>query len=315
MYKMKKVICAALCLILLPGLFSCGKNKAAMTFDGASLSGEAYGYYIACYKQYWLTYFGKTDSASFWSAESDGKTNAARLTEISDTAIKKRLICARLFDASSLQLSDSEKASIDRMIAAMKDASSGGKGIEEDEVFRALGIKEKDLTGITDQELYDSLCMTPESITEWMKSLSPEQLFSVMEMSTTMRADIMKAAPIYQTLNKLIKDGPAFKARLGIYADKYAPQIIELNKGIDEFYQEFLKKFKDLQPPTEVMNQVNTQTYKEMLQYLTEQNKLFNEIYRVRGSLPKKAQKAQKHVNELTEKYMKELNKLVIERK
>lgn len=145
MYKMKKVICAALCLMLLPGLFSCGKNKAAMTFDGASLSGEAYGYYIACYKQYWLTYFGKTDSASFWSAESDGKTNAARLTEISDTAIKKRLICARLFDASSLQLSDSEKASIDRMIAAMKDASSGGKGIEEDEVFRALGIKEKDL--------------------------------------------------------------------------------------------------------------------------------------------------------------------------
>jgi hypothetical protein len=150
---------------------------------------------------------------------------------------------------------------------------------------------------------------------EWMKSLSPEQLFSVMEMSTTMRADIMKAAPIYQTLNKLIKDGPAFKARLGIYADKYAPQIIELNKGIDEFYQEFLKKFKDLQPPTEVMNQVNTHTSKKMLQYLTEQNKLFNEIYRVRGSLPKKAQKAQKHVNELTEKYMKELNKLVIERK
>ena len=42
---------------------------------------------------------------------------------------------------------------------------------------------------------------------EWMKSLSPEQLFSVMQMSTTMRADIMKAAPIYQTLNKLIKDG------------------------------------------------------------------------------------------------------------
>lgn len=148
---------------------------------------------------------------------------------------------------------------------------------------------------------------------EWMKSLSPEQLFNVMQMSTTMRADIMKAAPIYQTLNKLIKDGPAFKARLGIYADKYAPQIIELNKGIDEFYQEFLKKFKDLQPPTEVMNQVNSASYKEMLQYLTEQNKLFNEIYRVRGSLPKKAQKAQKHVNELTEKYMKELNKVLVD--
>ncbi|MBO7579726.1 MAG: hypothetical protein J6T43_12160 [Prevotella sp.] len=149
---------------------------------------------------------------------------------------------------------------------------------------------------------------------EWLRNLSPEQLFQVTEMNSNLKANIVKIVPIYQTLDKFIKDGPAFKARLGIYADKYAQQIIELNKGIDEFYQEFLKKFKDLQPPTEVMNQVNSASYKEMLQYLTEQNKLFNEIYRVRGSLPKKAQKAQKHVNELTEKYMKELNKLVMER-
>ena len=187
------------------------------------------------------------------------------------------------------------------------------------EQMLAEGIKESTITEVIDPNAaIDPLLKMSrqdDEAKEWMKSLSPEQLFSVMEMSTTMRADIMKAAPIYQTLNKLIKDGPAFKARLGIYADKYAPQIIELNKGIDEFYQEFLKKFKDLQPPTEVMNQVNTQTYKEMLQYLTEQNKLFNEIYRVRGSLPKKAQKAQKQINELTEKYIKEMNKLVMERK
>ena len=150
---------------------------------------------------------------------------------------------------------------------------------------------------------------------EWLRNLSPEQLFQVTEMNSNLKANIVKIVPIYQTLDKFIKDGPAFKARLGIYADKYAQQIIELNKEMDEFYQEFLKKFKNLQPPTEVMNQVNSASYKEMLQYLTEQNKLFNEIYRVRGSLPKKAQKAQKHVNELTEKYMKELNKLVIERK
>lgn len=149
---------------------------------------------------------------------------------------------------------------------------------------------------------------------EWLRSLSPEQLFRVTEMNSKLRANIVKIVPIYQALVKLI-DEPAFKARLGIYADKYAQQIIEMNKDMDIFHQDFLKKFKDLQPPTEVMDQVNSASYKEMLQYLTEQNKLFNEIYRVRGSLPKKAQKAQKHVNELTEKYMKELNKLVMERK
>ena len=183
----------------------------------------------------------------------------------------------------------------------------------------AEGMKESTVTNVINPNAAIdpllNMSRQDDKAKEWMKSLSPEQLFNVMQMSTTMRADIMKAAPIYQTLNKLIKDGPAFKARLGIYADKYAPQIIELNKEMDEFYQEFLKKFKNLQPPTEVMNQVNSASYKEMLQYLTEQNKLFNEIYRVRGSLPKKAQKAQKHVNELTEKYMKELNKLVMERK
>ena len=176
----------------------------------------------------------------------------------------------------------------------------------------AEGIKESTVTEMIDP---NAMYQQSDKATEWLRSLSPEQLFNVTQMNTTMRAKVVEIAPIYQTLNKLIKDGPSFKARLGIYADKYAPQIIELNKGMDEFYQEFLKKFKDLQPPTDVMNQVNTQSYKEMLQYLTEQNKLFNEIYRVRGSLPKKAQKAQKQINELTEKYMKERNKLVMERK
>lgn len=149
---------------------------------------------------------------------------------------------------------------------------------------------------------------------EWFRNLSPDLLFHITEMNTNMRANILKIAPIYQTLEKLIKDGPAFRARLGTYADKYAAQIIELNKEMDNFNQDFFKKFKDLQPPTEVMDQVYSKNYKEMLQYLTEQNKLFNEIYRVRGSLPKKAQKAQKHVNELTEKYMKEMNKYLREK-
>ena len=202
------------------------------------------------------------------------------------------------------------------------------------EQMLAEGIKESTMTEVIDpnammyqktarESMNDNWMVDPRAMMyqqndkalEWLRNLSPEQLFQVTEMNSNLKANIVKIVPIYQTLDKFIKDGPAFKARLGIYADKYAQQIIELNKEIDEFYQEFLKKFKNLQPPTEVMNQVNSASYKEMLQYLTEQNKLFNEIYRVRGSLPKKAQKAQKHVNELTEKYMKELNKLVMERK
>ena len=42
--------------------------------------------------------------------------------------------------------------------------------VREMEEF-ATGFEDTDISHLTDQELYDSLCMTPESITEWMKSL------------------------------------------------------------------------------------------------------------------------------------------------
>ena len=180
------------------------------------------------------------------------------------------------------------------------------------EQMLAEGIKESTMTEVIDPNAM--MYQNSDKALEWFRNLSPDLLFHITEMNTNMRANILKIAPIYQTLEKLIKDGPAFRARLGTYADKYAAQIIELNKEMDNFYQDFFKKFKDLQPPTEVMDQVYSKNYKEMLHYLTEQNKLFNEIYRVRGSLPKKAQKAQKHVNELTEKYMKEMNKYLMEK-
>ena len=42
--------------------------------------------------------------------------------------------------------------------------------VREMEEFAAK-FEDTDISHLTDQELYDSLCMTPESITEWMKSL------------------------------------------------------------------------------------------------------------------------------------------------
>ena len=42
--------------------------------------------------------------------------------------------------------------------------------VREMEEF-ATRFEDTDISHFTDQELYDSLCMTPESITEWMKSL------------------------------------------------------------------------------------------------------------------------------------------------
>ena len=43
----------------------------------------------------------------------------------------------------------------------------------------------------------------------------------------------------------------------------------------------------------------------------TKQNQAFTEMFKVRGSLPPKTKRAQKYVNSLTEKYMKELSTYV----
>ncbi|MBO4716296.1 MAG: DEAD/DEAH box helicase [Spirochaetales bacterium] len=65
--------------------------------------------------------------------------------QISEDAIKKRIASVYLFDSYGLKLTDAEYNSIDRMIAGIKASVDGEKGIEEDEVFKALGMKTDDL--------------------------------------------------------------------------------------------------------------------------------------------------------------------------
>jgi hypothetical protein len=52
-----------------------------------------------------------------------------------------------------------------------------------------------------------------------------------------------------------------------------------------------------------------TEAFKEILNTFTEQNKGFTEMYAKMGSLPKSAQKTQKYINKLTEKYANEMMK------
>lgn len=114
-----------------------------MKLGDSNISGSIYAYYLACYKQYWLTALAQTDDDAFWAEESDGVSNAKRLTQISEDAIKKRLSSNFLFDSYGLKLTDEEYHSIDMMIAGIKASVDGG--IEEDEIFKTLGMKTEDL--------------------------------------------------------------------------------------------------------------------------------------------------------------------------
>lgn len=142
----KRILVLILCLVLSASAFSCSKQSgAAMKLENTSVSGSIYAYYLACYKQYWLSSLNRADDPEFWNSEAEGKRNADRLTEISEDAIKKRIAANHLFDAYHLKLTDEEYHSIDLMISGMNASSEDNKGIENDEIFKALGLSEEDL--------------------------------------------------------------------------------------------------------------------------------------------------------------------------
>ena len=148
--KLKKAARAALCLLLCvlicASAASCGKeDEAALSIENTSFSGRVYAYYMACFKQYWLTYFGQTDSKDFWDAETDGVKYSEYLESVSLESIKKRLCSVFLFDSFGLKISDAENTAIDRMLAAIEATEEGRRGIENDELFSALGMDRSDL--------------------------------------------------------------------------------------------------------------------------------------------------------------------------
>ncbi|MBO4423303.1 MAG: hypothetical protein J5879_07675 [Clostridia bacterium] len=147
-----RAVVISLCVLLCAGLFSCGKKPYAMKLYNVSFSDKIYVYYMACYKQYWLTMLGKTDSAEFWEAESDGVKNSDRLREISEDALKKRLVSNYLFDVYQLKLTSEETKAIDQLVTRisnmMNDASAGTAGVKADDVFGELDISESDLKEI-----------------------------------------------------------------------------------------------------------------------------------------------------------------------
>lgn len=90
-------------------------------------------------------------------------------------------------------------------------------------------------------------------------------------------------------------------------------------ESLDSYFEELMKL--DTQFDKQAMDVLNTamsygypqrlqaEAYKELLNELSKQNKMFNELYKHFGGLSKKATKCQKHINKLMEKYMNEIIK------
>ena len=138
---------------------------------------------------------------------------------------------------------------------------------------------------------------------------TPEQMMQVEAKGMAMKANMDAIKATYASLE------PHFKMKSLTGSDRIFAQIAKLNKELDVKFQDFIKYLNSLDvPPTEKAEKGKAvgEIYKGILKFYTEQNQGFTEMYKEVGVLTKAAQKTQKYINGLTEKYLKEMTKAVI---
>jgi hypothetical protein len=149
--------------------------------------------------------------------------------------------------------------------------------------------------------------VTPRQSSKWEPK--PEQMMQIEAKGMALKANMDAIKATYASLE------PHFKMKSLTGSDRIFEQITKLNKELDAKFQNFIKYLKGLDvPPTEKAEKTNTigDIYKEFLKFYTEQNQGFTEMYKEVGVLTKAAQKTQKYINGLTEKYLKEMSKAIM---
>ena len=137
---------------------------------------------------------------------------------------------------------------------------------------------------------------------------SPEVKMQVEAKATAIEANIEAIKSTYASLKPYID----MKSLTG--TENYFNQITKLNKELDAKVQDLFKTLNGMEiPPTEYAERTKAmgEIYKEYLKFFTEQNQGFSMLYKEVGLLPKAAQKTQKYISVLTEKYMKEMSKAI----
>ena len=142
----------------------------------------------------------------------------------------------------------------------------------------------------------------------WKNSLSPQQLIALEQKAKAMQASMKMVEGAYEVIGNVMNQGLAPKENLAYYVDLQCDEILKQNKELDKTFSDLVKAIKALNPPQSFLNDMYSQGFKEVLDVFTKQNTSFNEIYKASGSLSKKAKKTQKYINDLTEKYMQEMN-------
>ena len=133
---------------------------------------------------------------------------------------------------------------------------------------------------------------------------TPEQEMRLEAKSKAIEVNINAIKATYEALEPFVKMGSLTGS------DNYFKQIIGLNKELDVKCQDYIKYLGSFDS---LPSDWKTDLYGGILGFYSEQSQGFGELYKKVGVLPKPTQKAQKYVNQLMEKYMKEMGKVMTE--
>ncbi len=134
---------------------------------------------------------------------------------------------------------------------------------------------------------------------------TPEQQMRLEALSTALKGNLEAVKATYTSLAPFVKLGSLTGS------DNYFKQIIKLNKELDVKFQNFIKFLSSVEGAPSDWKDI----YGVVLKFYSEQSQAYGELYKNVGVLPKSAKDAQKHVNQLMEKYMKEMGKAMTDMK
>ena len=195
------------------------------------------------------------------------------------------------------------KTKIDNVVGEVVDEAGNRVGdVVEDEVaVDTVAVIEE---SVAEQPVVSEFATPqPSQTSKWQPSQQQMAQLMPKGMAIQVNMDAIKAT--YQSMK------PFFDAKNFAGTDKIFEQITKQNKVLDKDFHDMIKILQDIGIPYDKRAEFFSEGYKEFLKFYTEQNQAFTEILKEFGTLPKGAQKAQKELNKIIEKNMKEMGKAI----
>lgn len=204
------------------------------------------------------------------------------------------------------------------------------RGRQNDDVELTGGYVDEDGNGIADEDEYaDSALVRTDEVEDGMAATNKERADNI---PTSQNGNSLAGFPteeisqkaemienrihiienLYQMVgkqsSKTIVAAPVNQKKWA-NMDLYFEQIYEQNKQLDKEFEAFFTEI-----PQYISKEKLARGYKEVLNTFANQNTMYyNQLLAKYGHLSKAAQKTQKQVIKLTEKYLKNLNKLTLQ--